>query len=319
MPSSKIIGIDIGGTKIALGLVDESGKVLEKIRIETRVKEGAEGIEKDLTDAILQLKKSDNAISAIGIGMAGQIDTEKGIVVYAPNLGWHDVPLKNSLEQKTQLPVYITNDVRAAGYGEWHYGAGSGSSDFICIFVGTGLGGAIVSQGQMLQGYNNSAGEIGHMVVDMNGPKCTCGNRGCAESYASGWAIAKRAKEGANLQPWKARKLIELVKGKVEDINAKTVRLAALHGDPLSSKVIREAKEALISLSVSLVHALNPQRLIFGGGVMQGNESWIDEVNQEVRKRALKTATKKLEIMKAILSEPGVVGAAAFAKKNSFS
>jgi glucokinase len=133
-----------------------------------------------------------------GSGSAGQIDPEHGMVRFAPNLGWHNVPFQSDLAGALGLPVVVTNDVRAATWGEWLHGAGKGCNDLVCLFIGTGIGGGVVSGGKMLSGCSNTAGEVGHMIINLHGPPCSCGSRGCFEALAGGWAIARQAREAVS-------------------------------------------------------------------------------------------------------------------------
>jgi glucokinase len=316
------IGIDVGGTKLEVDLIDQSGKLLYREQYPTRVKEGFEQVEKEIAEAIRQMqKKVDSPISAVGVGLAGQIDSERGIVKFAPNLKWNDVHLKEDLERLTNLPFMITNDVRAATWGEWLYGEGVGCKDLICMFVGTGIGAGIVSGGQMLTGSNNSAGEIGHMTIMMDGPICSCGNRGCFEAFAGGWAIAKRAKEEIAKNPEKGKKILNDGKVKLENITAKSVIQAALDNDILGKEIIEETTKALIAGSIGIINAFNPSRFILGGGIIKGYPDFVPLIEEGLKKYALKTSTESLIVRRAhFKEEAGAVGAAAWAlgslKKN---
>ena len=189
------IGIDLGGTKIEVALVDSSGLLRDRLRVPTESQQGYEAILKRITKTIHQLcsQNGDIVPVSIGIGVPGQISRSSGIVHDAPNLKWHEVKLEEDLSAMLHKHVRVCNDVKAATWGEWLYGAGKHCDDFVCIFIGTGIGGSIVSGGQMLVGCNNTAGEIGHITIDMNGPECHCGNKGCFEALAGGWAIQRDA------------------------------------------------------------------------------------------------------------------------------
>jgi glucokinase len=191
------IGIDLGGTKIEVALVNSSGLLHDRLRVDTDIQHRYKTILKQIAEAIHQLcdKNEDTVPSAVGIGIPGQISRSSGIVHYAPNLNWHEVNLENDLSKMLGKHVRICNDVRAATWGEWLYGAGKSCDDIVCIFIGTGIGGGIVSNGRMLTGCNNTAGEIGHMTIDLHGPECHCGNKGCFEALAGGWAIERDAQE----------------------------------------------------------------------------------------------------------------------------
>ena len=195
------IGIDLGGTKILIGLVEkESGKVVSHIKKKTKKEKGPENIVRKMVEGVEELLeesgKSFTEISSIGIGSAGQIDRKNGIIIGAPNLDCYNLNLKEILQNKFNIPVFVGNDVEVATIGEQKFGAGKGCADFVCVFVGTGIGSAIVKNGHIIYGATGTAGELGHIIVDLNGRPCACGAHGCLEAYASRSAIETRI-EGA--------------------------------------------------------------------------------------------------------------------------
>ena len=309
------IGIDLGATKTDVGLVESGGHIRRRLRRLTPVKGGPGTIKAEIVATVHELLDSTSSAPAgVGVGLAGQIDPTEGNVLFAPNLGWRDVPFQRDLSQALGLPVVITNDVRAITWGEWLHGAGQGCNDLICLFVGTGIGGGVVSEGKVLSGSTNAAGEIGHLIIDWNGPSCTCGNRGCLEALAGGWAIARRAQEAVARNPSAGNFLSEMAGGKRESITAETVARAARTGDPLAKQLIDKVAEALIAGSVSLVHAFNPSRLILGGGVIEGVPELVQRVAEGVFHRAFAASTRGLEILPSKLKEnAGIVGAATLA------
>ncbi len=309
------IGIDLGGTKIEVAGVDSTGAILKRIRRDTDVAGGPDSVESDIIAVVHEIMKSSGSMpSGIGVGMAGQIDPVTGMVFFAPNLDWHNVPLQENLSVKIGLPAVVTNDVRAAAWGEWMYGAGRGYNDIVCVFVGTGIGGGIVSGGVMLSGCSNTAGEIGHMTIDINGPACHCPNHGCLESLAGGWAIARDAQDAVARDPSAGAEMIKLAGGDAKNITAKIVSVAAHRGDALASKIFEDAADALVAGSVSLVNAFNPCVLILGGGVVEGMPELVGMVDTGVHGRALGAAGIKLKVvMSGLHNDAGVIGAAAFA------
>lgn len=307
------IGIDIGGTKIDIALVNISGTIHQAKRIETNVKAGPGGIEQEILGIIQEMSANTHGtIQGIGIGVAGQIDDASGSVVFGPNLNWHNYPLKHNIQNAANLPVKVVNDVRAITWAEWLYGAAQGSDDFICMFVGTGIGGAIVRDGVMLKGCTNSCGELGHMTIDFHGPQCSCGNYGCLEAYAGGWAIAKQAQDIMKSEGNPNQILMQLAHQDINKINAKTVIEAYRRGDAVSVHILDRFKHALAAGCVSIVNAFNPSRLILGGGVLSGIPEFIPLIDSSIRLMALKTATRILEVVPAKLNkdEVGVLGAA---------
>lgn len=304
------IGIDLGGTKIEAGLVDAHGHVIKSSRVPTDVQGGPEAIQKQLVALIQEL--SIHPIQGIGIGAPGQVEAKTGKVYFAPNLQWRGVPLQDNLNF-LNVPIVVLNDVRAATWGEWLFGAGKGSQDIVCAFFGTGIGGGIISGGHLLTGCTNTCGEIGHIVLDIHGPPCSCGNRGCLESIAGGWGIAKNAQTAVQKNPKKGAYLLELARGQLENISAKHVKKAAEAKDPLGLELLEQIIEAIIKGCVSFIHAYNPCRLILGGGFIDGSKELIPIIDEGVKKYAFPLATEKLQVIHAQLSkDAGVIGAAAY-------
>ncbi len=314
------IGVDLGGTKIKMAIVDSGGNLVECIVKPTDAKGGHLAIEKQIVAGVEELKAKRNfSPKGVGIGVAGQIDPESGMVHFAPNLpGWKEIPFKDNLEKKLGIPVAVLNDVRAATWGEWMHGAGQGCNDFVCVFLGTGIGGGVVSDGKMLIGCSNSAGEFGHMTIDMYGPLCTCGNRGCFEALAGGWAIGRSAREAALSAPEAAKPMLQMVQGDEKELTAKIVIEAAKNGDPLAQELLDKVFEAIIAGTVGLINAFNPRRLIFGGGLAEGLSTVTEVVDAAVRGRALKAATDPLEVVSAKLgNDAPVIGAATYITRKS--
>lgn len=311
------IGVDIGGTKIAFGFVDDTGRILSKRHFSTQVTLGANSIIQHLADQIkLMVQEEGHEVLRIGVGMAGQIDSHQGFVHFAPNLFWHEFHLGQLLQKLTGLPVVITNDVRAATWGEWHFGSGVGERDLVCLFIGSGIGSGIISNGRLLEGASNCAGELGHTIVDLHGPECHCGNTGCLEAIAGGLAIGRQGQECIIENPNAGKKLLELAGGNIENLTGKIVTEAARDGDLLAMEIVDKAVKALTAGVINIVNAFNPKKIILGGGVITGNEYLIPIIESGVYKRALKAATKNLKIVEAFLKDDaGIIGAATFVLK----
>jgi glucokinase len=310
------IGIDLGGTKIEVALVSSSGLLHDRLRVDTDSQHRYKTILKQITEAIHHLceKNGDAVPSTVGIGIPGQISRSSGIVHYAPNLNWHEVNLENDLSKMLGKHVRICNDVRAATWGEWLYGAGKSCDDIVCIFIGTGIGGGIVSNGRMLTGCNNTAGEIGHMTIDLHGPECHCGNKGCFEALAGGWAVARDAQAMVITDKKGGKILLAIAGNEINKITAKTVAEAARKNDALAKKIVDNLADALIAGTTALVNAIGPCRLILGGGIMEGMPQLLGRIEKGVKKYALKAATENLKVLPAKLhNDSGVIGAAAFA------
>lgn len=311
------IGVDLGGTKIETARVDPAGRVDRRIRTPTPVAAGAAGICQAIVDAVKSLVgDSPSPIAGVGVGVAGQVEAGSGVVRFAPNLRWTGEPFQAELASAIGLPVVVDNDVRVATWGEWLNGAGRGCDDLICMFVGTGIGGGIVSGGRMLVGASNSAGEIGHFPILLNGPLCHCGNAGCLEALAGGWAIGRRVQEAVAADPAGGATMLKLAGGVRESISGKTLADAHRAGDGLALRVMDGVVDALVAGVTGLVNAFNPRRVILGGGVIEGLPELVDRVRAGVMPRALKAATSVLEVVPAMLhNDAGVVGAAAIARQ----
>jgi len=309
------LGVDLGGTKVETALVDAKGHILSVNRHPTNPEKGPEGVVADIMACVDGcLDKAAHEAEALGIGVAGQVDLA-GIVRFAPNLGWRNVPLKEKLEKGLKLPVVVTNDVRAATWGEWCYGSGRGVDDLVVLFVGTGIGGGVVSGGRMLAGCSNAGGELGHITIVADGRRCHCPNRGCLEAYAGGWAIAERAQEAVRADLQAGQRLVSLA-GSIENIKAATVSQAYREGDTLARRLVEETAQYLAAGVVGITNAFNPCLLVLGGGVIEGLPELVQTVEQVTRERALKAALEDFKVVKATLGgKAGVVGAAALAQR----
>lgn len=309
------IGVDIGGTKIEIAQVDSKGMIKSRKVIHTNVAGGPQVIVNDILKVIDQLtEEADETPRAVGVGIAGQVLAQTGVVKYAPNLSWKDVNLQTLLQKKVQIPLVVLNDTRAATWGEWMHGAGQLSKDMICLFIGTGIGGGIISNGQLMTGNTNSAGELGHVIVEINGPQCSCGSRGCLEALASGWALAKRAQAEIEADTTVGKTILSYANENVEKITAVHVIEAAKVGNPLAQEIVNDAIEAIVAGSISFVNAFNPEKLILGGGLGLAIPNLVERVYEGVCTNALKVATEHLQVLPAALhTDAGVIGAATYA------
>jgi glucokinase len=317
------IGIDIGGTKMDTALIDSAGNIIyDHYRLHNPAKDPEQTIT-DLIDSIkICCQKTGKPASAIGICIAGQIDNKSGVVHQSPNLpAWHDVPLRFKVEAAFNIPVTVNNDVRVITWGEWKHGAGKGVDDLVCVFVGTGVGGGVVSNSRLLEGCTNTAGELGHMTVVAGGRKCRCRNEGCLEAYAGGWAIAERAwaiaeraQDAVRANPSGGQALIAMA-GDISQISAITVSQAYKNGDPLAQRLIKDTSRYLAAGLVSIVNAFNPCLIILGGSVISGLPDIVTIVEKRVQEHALQTPLKGLRITTGALgNKAGVIGAAALAR-----
>lgn len=309
------IGIDLGGTKIQAAVVGPDGRVISSDRQDTDVQGGPSKVVDGVVALIHTRWQPDlSGIRTVGVGVAGQVDTRSGLVRSAPNLKWRDFPLGERLERALGVPVVVQNDVRAATWGEWRHGAGRGIDDLIVLFVGTGVGGGVVSGGRLLTGDSGLAGELGHVTIVAGGRPCSCPNRGCLEAYVGGWAIAKRAREAIRETPEAGGTLLGRAGAGPSGVTAQAVAQAAGDGDPLALGLIAETGRYLGAGVVGLVHAFNPRRLVLGGGVIEGSPCLLDAVESAVRTRAIPVFAETLDVRRAELAEDaGVIGAASLA------
>lgn len=314
--SSLTVGVDLGGTKMLAALVGPAGRALTTRRRETDVDGGFDAVVRQVMELVHACREeAAGAVTAIGVGVAGQVTPTGGVVTRAPNLFWEDAPLEAALEDGLDLPVAVLNDVRAAAWGEWQHGAGKGSPDLVVVFVGTGIGGGVVSGGRMLSGCTNTAGELGHVTVVVGGRECRCGNRGCLEAYAGGWAIAERAREAVAAAPEEGAPLVERA-GSAETITAETVHEARADGDPLATRLVDETAKHLAAGLVGVVNAFNPCILVLGGGIVEHAPFYVERVETHVRERALDAAVRNLRVVSAALGgDAGALGAATYARK----
>ncbi len=307
------VGVDLGGTKILIALVDRNtGEVICHIKKKTKKQKGSENIIKKLVEGIEELfaesKVSLNDISSIGVGAAGQIDRVNGIIIGAPNLDCFDLNIKQVLIKHFNLPVFVGNDVEIAALGEQKFGAGKGCSDFVCIFVGTGVGSCIVKNDRIIYGATGTAGEIGHIIVDLNGRQCACGAHGCLEAYASRSAIETRI-EGALKKGRKSVIQNYLEPGK--SITSSMIQKSIEQEDELVLQCVTEASEYLSGGIASVINFINPQLIILGGGLIEAVDYFYQKTIKKARAKSLPVPASKIEFKKAALGDySGVIGAA---------
>ncbi|HEX8498817.1 MAG TPA: ROK family protein, partial [Actinomycetales bacterium] len=232
------IGVDVGGTKIAAGVVDDEGALLATTRRETPATDAAL-IEEQIQSAVDELRAG-HEITSVGVAAAGFVDSRTGTVLFAPNLAWRDEPLGADLQKRLGLPVKVENDANAAAWGEFRFGAARDVDDMVLLTVGTGLGGGIVSDSQLLRGAGGLGAELGHVRVVPDGIRCGCGNRGCWEQYASGSALEREARDLVASGSLHAARLLELCEGKPKKLRGRMVTQAAQEGDPASVELLAD-------------------------------------------------------------------------------
>jgi glucokinase len=312
------VGVDLGGTKMIVSIVDSDGRVLTEEETSTGSSTEPEAAIRTIVTTVERMRAASGvAPHSLGIGIAGQVDG-RDVVRFAPNLRWRDVAIGPPLSKALGIPARVINDVRAATFGEWRFGKGRGESDLVCLRIGTGVGGGIVSGNRLLVGASNAAGELGHMTVVTGGRKCTCPNSGCLEAYVGGWAIAARAVEAAHTSPTAAAASLERARRAGTELDAEVVSEMAKEGDPFARGIMDETRTHLAAGLVAIANALNPRLIVAGGGVIRGTGSLFEEAFELARPRILPSISADLRGVRAELGTNAVaVGAAAWAHQEA--
>ena len=267
---SQTIGVDVGGTKILAGAVEEDGTVIATTRRDTPSTD-PEKIQEAITDVVRDLADGRD-VEAVGLAAAGLVDAERSTVLFAPNLAWRREPLRQAVEKRCGLPVVVENDANAAAWGEARFGAGRTESYVVMLTIGTGLGGGIVLDGHMYRGRNGIAAEFGHMTVEEGGRRCGCGSRGCWERYASGTALVREAQELATVSPATAARLLELAGGQPQQITGRDISRAASEGDEAALECFTVIGTWLGHGMAALSAAFDPGMFVLGGGVAEAGD-----------------------------------------------
>jgi glucokinase len=328
-----VVGIDLGGTQIRAAVLHGATR-LSRIGLLTGenptpdrvIPRMIQAVEQAIEDAGTTLDR----IAGIGVGAPGPLNSRTGVVFSPPNLpGWVDVPLSDILHEHFKLPIFVENDANAAALAEYMFGAGKGSREVVYLTISTGIGGGIIADGRIVEGIVGTAGELGHMTIDLHGPRCNCGNIGCLESISSGTAIARRANEivamgkgdellafaltqqedGSANTPEDSR---QVARQNIVHINARVVAEAAAAGIPVARQIIMTAAEGLGVGLVNVIHIFNPELIILGGGVAQMGELLLEPARRIIEKRAMLVPRQAVRIVPAQLgTDAGLVGAGA--------
>lgn len=306
------VGVDIGGTTIKLGIVSSKGKIISKNFLKTKSDKGPKAIIKQVKKGIKELIENSNLkIEGIGIGVPGTVKSKKGIVENPPNfVGWKRVNLSSQLKKDLNFKIFLENDANAAAVGELIFGAGKKKKSFVMITLGTGVGGGIILNRKLYRGDFGAAGEIGHITIDFNGPKCNCGSSGCIEAYAgNNYFISNVKKKLAFISN---SKILELVKNNLELISPKIVFDAAQLGDEFALNEISDLGSKLGIALASVCNLLDVSSIIIGGGVAGFGNLLFENIECTMKKRVLKSLTSRVKVIPAKLkNEAGIKGAAA--------
>ncbi|MGE7592984.1 ROK family transcriptional regulator [Peribacillus frigoritolerans] len=294
-----VIGMDIGSQNIKTILTGITGKVIKKSVVPLPAQTTNETLLSLMIDSVSGIldhtKIDEEKIVGIGVGMHGIVDVEQGSSVFAPNLNLQDIPIKRVLEDRFNMMVKVENDGRAMSLGELWFGNGAGIDSFVCINVGRGIGAGIIINGKLYHGSHFISGEIGHMIIDIDGPQCTCGNYGCLQTFASGPSIVEWVKKEMRLGH--SSLLTNLTKGDLEKVTGELIYSSALEGDTLCKTALQQAGRYLGVGITNVIHTVNPRRIIIGGGVSNAGDLIMDNIIQTVNQRALTNPAKQTEII----------------------
>ncbi|MFD7024535.1 ROK family glucokinase [Promicromonospora sukumoe] len=311
------IGVDIGGTKIAVGVVDEEGKILAQVRRETDADDVAH-IDTAIADACNELVK-EHEVGAIGLAAAGFVSPDRTSVNFAPNIAWREYPLAAKVAElvDADLPIVVENDANAAGWAEFRFGAGREATDMLMLTVGTGLGGAVISERELVRGKWGMAAEVGHMRVVPEGHYCGCGHEGCWEQYASGSALERDAQHAAVARVDQAARLLELAGGSPEKIRGKMVTEAAQEGDELAIELLATLGRWIGEGSASVAALLDPELIVIGGGVGAAGELLLGPVRRGFEAQLSAMGHRPVAAIELAEhgNEAGIVGAADLARR----
>ena len=307
------VGIDLGGTFIKAGVVDEEYHILAKSSVPSQVDGDDEGladrIAQAATMAMEQLGLTIKDITSVGVGTPGAVDTVNGVVVYANNLGFRNTPLGKYLEDRLHTSVYLENDANVAAYGEVLAGAAAGYKDVVVVTLGTGVGGGIIIDGKIYRGFNQFGGELGHMVVQYGGRQCTCGRKGCIEAYASATGLINMTKEAMEAHPESA---LWKVAPTLEEVNGKTAYDGMRMGDPVACEVVDTYQNYLGAGLTNFVNIFQPEVLLIGGGICKEGETLLAPLREYIAKEAYSIEgqpTCQLRVCK-LGNDAGTIGAA---------
>lgn len=303
------IGIDLGGTNLKAGIVSSDGKLYQKLSVKTKSNADPQTISHQIYGLIEEiinnthLKTTD--IIGIGLSSAGLIDKKGETIVFSPNLPqWRNIPIKRMVMERFSMPCVLENDANAAAWGEKWVGAGRDASSLVMITLGTGIGGGIIIDNKLWRGANNVAAEIGHMIIQMDGPKCNCGNYGCIEVYASATAMVRRFKEAL-------KSGTPSLLNTSGEITAKTINDAALQGDKAALNILKETGQYLGIALVNIMHVLNPEIIVLTGGMIGSGDLLMDPIKDIIKQKAFEASYKNTDVVFSQLgSDVGTIGAA---------
>ena len=323
-PSSKsehVVGVDIGGTKIYAGVFNSSLECIGKARVSTKAERGHEAVIERIVrcvlDAVDECDLKIDQIKGVGVGAPGAVDSENGRVIFAPNLEWKDVGLKKALEKQLGAPVFLENDCNICTLGVYETELKRKPQSVVGIFLGTGIGGGLILNGEIYSGFNRTAGEIGHMVLEVSGPKCACGNNGCFEALASRSALFRKIQTA--VKDGQKTILTDMLGPDLEDLRSGDLRKAIRRGDKFVDHIVEEAAEYTGIAVANMINLINPEVVVLGGGVIEALEDEMMSIIVETATEyALSGTAKGIEIMASKLGDDaGITGGAVLARRST--
>ncbi len=312
MTSTDAIGVDLGGTKLLLGVLDSESKVVWESR-ERSTGQSEEELVELVVREIEEARQSRPGVSAVGLGIPATIDHDSGVAVSAVNLPIENLPIRDLVSERTGLPTFVDNDANVAALAEHLYGAARGADNAVMLTIGTGIGGGLILGGEIYRGATGAGAELGHMVIDMNGPRCqgNCTNRGCVEVFASGTALGR---EGLNMAEWEPDSVLGKMLADGREIDGRAVTEAALAGDSTAIKVFDSVGKRLGVALASLANIFEPEVIVIGGGVIAAGDLLLEPARGEMQARALPPMNRTPVVAAKLGQDAGMIGAAAMAR-----
>ncbi|MGO9201538.1 MAG: ROK family protein [Limisphaerales bacterium] len=317
-----VVGVDLGGTKILSGVFTHSLEPVSTTKVSTKSQRGVEAVVERITrcvqDAVDEADLTLKEVGGIGIGAPGAVDFAAGTVIFAPNMeGWKDVPLKKALERELGVPVFVENDCNICALGVYVAELKSKPRHMVGIFVGTGIGGGLILNGELFSGFGHTAGEIGHMVLEVNGPKCGCGNKGCLEALASRTAIFQQIKAG--IKDGQRTVLTDLLGNNLDDLRSGDLRKAIRRGDKFVDRIVDSAAEYIGIATANLINIFNPEVVVLGGGVIEAlADEMMGVIVETAQDYAMPGSMKGVEIVASKLGDSaGITGGAVLARRET--
>lgn len=310
--SDWVVGVDLGATKIALGLINLGGQIVAYRRVRTNAHEGPQAVVERIARGVIELGKQlpeATRIAALGVCSPGPVDHQKGMLIDPPNLsGLHHTPLRQMLSERLDLPVSLEHDAKAAALGEFHYGAGRGERSMVYVVVGTGVGAAIIIDGQLYRGAHNSAGEVGHITLDRHGELCPCGSTGCVETYASGPWLARRYERSLEAEVGASLRLAPtLQQAHRKPVTGEQVAHLAEKGDALAMQIMAQAGEALGLAIASMAMILDVELYVVGGSVARSGDRLLEPARRILPQYSYRSVSSRVRIVATELWEDGPI------------